>query len=121
MKAPPFKPPPFRVDFSDVILAMTVLKGLNDVEIKKHVLSIKDVHRQTTMDIVGLIEAQEQGRDGPGCTPYCRPSIGRRGDCKAREPAADLPVTAAALRRKPRRCGRTSRQKSAGASDRHGQ
>ena len=77
MKAPPFKPPPFRVDFSDVILAMTVLKGLNDVEIKKHVLSIKDVHRQTTMDIVGLIEAQEQGRDGafPAVRPTAAPQL----------------------------------------------
>ena len=71
-KAAPFRPPPFRVDFSDTILAMTVLKGMYDMEIKKHILSVEGIHKKSALATVGLIEAKEQGRDG--VSPAVRPA-----------------------------------------------
>ena len=49
--------------FADVILAMTCLRGMNDQEIKD-ILSIKNIQRKSVLEIVDLVKAKEQGRDG---------------------------------------------------------
>jgi len=51
------------VDFTEIIVRDVVIAGINDDEIRRRVMSVKDLCDKSANDIVSLVEAEEMARD----------------------------------------------------------